>query len=257
MIYGVNYTAIAGNPIYIEWACFSAKTAKTFMPDIRASLYTNRPAEVKGCKWSKFIDDILPAPDYDIEDWQGAMIDGILASEELGYDATLFTGADTVICDDVSDVLDLMATGKYDLALTLARDQRKRRYPLRGVHSGFPYYKDGALFFPWNDAVRKFMEDWREAFHSHKVECKKSRKPGARMHPTMPPLQEALYQNNNLRLVFLTDNYNTQFWTGCLYGKAKIVHVHGAGAKKSWEIAKKLNRNWQEPRIFKNRKIIG
>lgn len=256
MVYGVNYTAIVGNPIYVEWACFSAKTAKGHMPGIHTSLYTNRPDVIGKCKWRGFIDDILKAPEYPSTDWQGAMIDGILASRKLGYDVTLFTGADTVFCDSVLPILELMATGRYDLALTLARDQRKRRYPLRGVHPGFPYYKDGALFFPWNDAVEKFIKDWRVAWQSHKVECGDSRKSKSPMHPTMPPMQEALYQNNNLRLVFLTDNYNTQFWTGCLYGKAKIVHIHGAGARRAQKMARRLNEGSEKPRVFRDRRIV-
>lgn len=253
---GINMTAIVGNPIYVEWACYSCATAKKQTPKIRTSLYTNRPDLVKGCKWGGSIDAVLVAPNYEQIDWQGAMIDGILASEKLGYDATLFTGADTVFCDDITPLMRVMASGSYDLALSLARDQRKRRYPLRGVPAGFPYYKDGCLIFPWNDAVRKFMQDWRTAFHSHKIECASSRKVDTRMHPTMPPLQEALYQNSNLRLVFLTDNWNTQFWTGCIYGKAIIVHVHGAGGKKAMGMADRLNENWKEPRVFKDRKIL-
>ena len=256
MRFGVNYTAIVGNPTYVEWACFSAKTVKRYMPRVQTNLYTNRPDLVKACRWGRFIDDILEAPDYAPVDWQGAKIDGILASENLGYDVTLHTDADTVFCDDVTDTLDLMGTGRFDLALTLARDQRKRRYPLRGVHKGFPYYKNGTLVFPWNDAVRKFFMDYRTLFNTHKVECATSRKADAQMHPDMPAFNEALYHNSQLRLVFLTDNYNTQFWTGCLYGKAKIVHVHGAGAKKAWGIAERLNRDWQEPRVFRDRKIL-
>jgi len=173
MTFGVNCTAIAGNPIYLEWACFSAKTVKKFMPSVRFSVYTNMVKEARKCG---HIDDVLEAPDYPAEDWHGVMIDGILASEKLGYDVTLFTGADTAICDDMTEIFDLMATGKFDLALTQPRDQRKRRYPLRGVHEGFPYYNDGTQFFPWNDATRKFYRDWRDFQWTHKVECANSRK---------------------------------------------------------------------------------
>jgi len=241
----------------MEWACFSAKTVKKFMPEVRTNLYTNRPDLAKACRWGHFIDDILEAPDYPAVDWQGAKIDGILASEKLGYDATLHTDADTVFCADVTDVLDLMATGKFDLAITQARDQRKRRYPLRGVHPGFPYHKNGTLVFPWNDAVRKFFADYRDLFNTHKVECAASRKPDTQMHPDMPAFNEALYRNSNLRLVFLPNNYNEQFWTGCLYQTVKIFHVHGMGGQKAWRAAEQLNKNSDKPRLFIDRKIIG
>lgn len=254
MIFGINYTAIVGNPVYVEWACYSAMTAKRFMAEIRTNIYTNRPDLVKKCEYARFIDDILEAPDYVELDWQGAKIDGVLASEKLGYDVTLHTDCDTVFCESVLDTLDLMGTGKFDLALTLARNQG-RRYPMR-VHDGFPFYKNGTLFFPWNDAIRKFFVDYRDLFNTHKIEFASSRKKKARMHPDMPAFTEALYKNNNLRLVFLTDNYNTQFWTGCLYDKAKIVHVHGAGGRKAWKMAKRLNENSHEPRVFRNRKLL-
>lgn len=253
---GVTMAAIVGNPIYIEWACYSLATAKKHMPKVLTSLYTNRPDLVKKCKWGTSVDDILRAPAYPPIDWQGAMIDGILESERLGYDATLFTGADTVFCDDATPTMKVLASGTHDLALSVARDQRKRRYPLRGVPAGFPYYKDGCLIFAWNDAVRKFMKDWKKAFDTHKVECVSSKKKKSPMHPTMPPLQEALYQNNNLRLLFLTDNYNTQFWCGAIYGKAVIVHVHGAGGKRTQKFADRLNKDWKSPRVFKDRKIV-
>lgn len=274
MTWGVNFTAVVGNPVYVKWACFSAKTVKEFMPEVRTSLYTNRSDEVEKCEWGGCIDDILDAPDYvlydsseesavdagilrrPMEDLQGAMIDGIIASENLGYDVTLFTGADTVFCDDITDIFDLMGTGKFDLGLTLPRDQRKRKYPLRGIHPGFPYYRDGVLIFPWNDAVRKFMGDWQRLWTSHKVECAQYRKPGCEMHPTIPAINEALYRNSNLRLVFLASNYCATFWTGCLYGKAKILHVHGAGARKAWKMAKRLNRDSDRPRVFRERKLL-
>jgi len=226
------------------------------MPKVRASLYINRPDLVKQCRWGKFIDDILKAPDYPARDWQGAMIDGILASEELGYDVTFFTGADTAICDDMTEIFELMATGKFDLALTQPRDQRKRR-SLRGIHPGFPYYNDGAQFFPWNDATRKFYRDWRDLQWTHKVECAAFKKRETPMHPTQPSFNEALYRNNNLRLVFLPKNYNEQLWTGCIYGKVKVVHIHGAGAEKAWKMGKRFNENADKPRLFKNKKIIG
>ena len=253
MTFGVNCTAIAGNPIYLEWACFSAKTVKKFMPSVRFSVYTNMVKEARKCG---HIDDVLEAPDYPAEDWHGVMIDGILASEKLGYDVTLFTGADTAICDDMTEIFDLMATGKFDLALTQPRDQRKRRYPLRGVHEGFPYYNDGTQFFPWNDATRKFYRDWRDFQWTHKVECANSRKLGTRIHPTQASFNEALYHNSDLRLVLLPKNYNEQLWTGCIYGKVKIVHVHGAGAKKAWRLGQRFNKNWKEPRVFRNRKLL-
>lgn len=256
MSFGTVYTAIVGSEIYVKWACFSAKTVKKYMPEVRTSLYTNRPDLVNKCKWGVFIDDILEAPDYPPVDWQGAMIDGILASEKLGYDVTFFTGADTAICDDMTEIFELMTTGNFDLALTQPRDQRKRRYPLRGVHPGFPYYNDGAQFFPWNDATRKFYRDWRDLQWTHKVECAASKKPGARMHPTQPPFNEALYHNSNLRLVLLPKNYNEQLWTGCIYGKVKVVHVHGAGARKAARMGERFNENWQKPRLFRDRKIF-
>lgn len=255
MIYGVNCTAVVGNPTYVKWARYSAMTAKRHMPDVRTSIYTNRPEEVRDKRWGEFTDDVLEGPDYEPIDWQGAMIDGILASEPI-YDVTLFVGADSIICDDMRDVFDLMGTGRFDIALTQPRDQRKRHYPLRGVHEGFSYYDDAGVFFYWNDATRKFCQDWRELFDTHKVECASSKKPDTRMHPTQPAFNEALYHNNELRMVFLPVNYNEHFWTGCLYGKCKIFHAHGMGAEKADKAARKLNENWEKPRLFRDKKFL-
>lgn len=254
---GVICTAVAGNPIYLEWACFSAETVKMFMPQVRFGIYTNMVNEARRCK---FIDDVWEAPKkIATVDLQGIFIQGILvAMEKSGYDVTLFTGADTVFCDDLTPQLELMESGKFDLALTQPRDQRKRRWPLRGVPDGFPYYNDGTLIYPPNDAMRKFVEDWWELYSTHKIECVKYRKEKqTRLHPTQPPMNEALYRNSDLRLVFLPKTFNEQFWTGCVYGKVKILHVHGAGSRKAWKMAKRLNANPDKPRLFKNREIIG
>jgi hypothetical protein len=256
MAFGVNYTAVVGAKPYVDWATFSAKTVKQHMPDVRTSVYTNVPDLVKESKWGEFVDDILKAPDYAMVDCQGAMIDGILASEQLGYDVTLFTGATTVFCGNVLDKMELMATGKFDLALTMPADQRKRRYPLRGVHPGFSYYRDGILIFPWNDAIRAFMTDWRDLYRSHRKECARSRKAGSRYHPTMPALNEALYRHSNLRLVFLPENYCMTFWTGCLYGRALVMAIHGSDGPHTWKLAKRLNKNSDKPRLFWDRRIL-
>jgi len=253
MTWGVNYTAIAGAPIYVEWACFSAKTIKKIIPDVRTSLYTNKPDMARKCQW---MDDVLEAPDYAHEDWQGAKIDGILASEKLGYDVTLHADADTVFLADVSDVFGLMETGKFDLATTITRDQRKRRYPMRGVHDGFSFHNNGVIFFVWNDATRKFFKDWHDFFHTHKVEFASSRKVGAMMHTDLPAYNEALYENSDLRLVHLPIEFNEQFWTGCVYQKVRVIHVHGAGGKKGLKMGRRLNENWEKPRLFRDRQIL-
>lgn len=251
--WGVLYTAVAGNPVYLEWACFSAKTVKKFMPNVRTGVYTNLVREARKCEW---MDDVWEAPTkIEAVDLQGIFIKGLQVADR--YDVTLFTGADSVICDDMTPQFELMATGKFDLALTQPRDQRRRKW-LRGVPRGFPYYNDGCLIFPRNEAIRELFQDWWRLFKTHKVECAGFRKEkGTRMHPTQQPFQEALYKNNNLRLVFLPKNFNEQFWTGCLYGKVKILHVHGAGSRKAWKMANRLNENWKKPRVFKDRKIIG
>jgi len=256
MVFGVNYTAVVGSARYVDWATFSAQTVKRHMPDVRTSVYTNAPDLVRKSEWGEFVDDILMAPDYAMIDCQGAMIDGILASETLGYDVTLFTGAATVFCGSVLDKMDLMATGKFDLALTMPVDQRKRRYPLRGVHPGFSYYRDGILIFPWNDAVREFMTDWRDLYRTHRDECGHSRKADSRYHPTMPALNEALYRHSNLRLVFLPDNYCMTFWTGCIYGRALLMAVHGSPGPRTQKMARRLNKDSGSPRLFRDRKIL-
>lgn len=257
MIFGVNYTAVVGAAPYVDWATFSAMTAKTQMPDIRTSVYTNAPDLVRKSEWGKFVDDILEAPDYKFLDCQGAMIDGILASEKLGYDVTLFTGAATVFCGSALDKMEVMGTGKFDLALTLSLNQWRRRYPLRGVHPGFSLYRDGVLIFPWNDAVREFMTDWRNLWRAHRDECGDSRKAGSQYHPTIPPLNEALYRHSNLRLMLLPNNYCMTFWTGCVYGQVVLMCVHGSPGPKTLRMAKILNREWKKPRLYKKREIIG
>lgn len=257
MTFGIIYTAIVGSSEYVEWAAFSAKTAKAHMPDVRTSIYTNKPAKVKRCKWGKYVDEIIKAPDYDAIDWHGAKIGGILASEDLEYDVTLFADCDTVFCGSVQGVFELMATGKFDLALTMLRNQHKRQYPLRGVPKAFSYYSSGVFFFPWNAATRKFFQDWRAAFSTHKLEFPETRrKKDTSMHRDMPAFNEALYENSNLRLVFLPRNYNETFWTGCSYGPVKILHVHGAGGEKLMRMAKRINANSGQPRLYRNREIL-
>jgi len=256
MIFGINYTAVVGQEAYVDWATFSAMTAKKHMPAVKTSLYTNVPDLVKKSEWGEFVDDILLAPDYPLVDCQGAMIDGILASKKLEYDVTLFTGAATAFMGSVLDKMELMGTGKFDLAITLPPDQRKRRYPLRNVHPGFPWYRDGVLIFPWNDAVDKFMHDWRNLWVSHRDEFAHTRKPDAPYHTTMPPLNEALYKNSNLRLVFLSENYCAEFWTGCMWGEAKLMAIHGCAGPRTRKLGRRLNRGADRPRIYRERKLL-
>lgn len=247
---GVLYSAIRGNPIYLEWAEYSAGLAKRFMPDVRVGVYTNMVHEAKerGC-W----DDIWRAPDVvPVDTWQGAFIKAML---ECTYDTTIFLGCDSVICGDLRPIMDLMEQGYHDLALTQPRNHDWPRFPLDGVPPGFPKYNDGFMCFPRTEPVIAFLKDWWQCFKRHKEAYAHLRKKESGMHPTQEPMQLALYRSN-LRLVTLPKTYNEQFWTGCVYGKVMVLHVHGAGARKAWKMAKRLNADTKHPRVFRNREIL-
>jgi len=247
---GVLYSAVRGNPIYLDWATYSAKTVKAAMPDVRVGVYTNMMGDAKK---HKVYDDIWAAPkDVAREDLQGIFIKAML---ECTYDTTIFLGCDCVVCGDLRPVMEVMEQGYHDLALTQPRNHNWPRYPLCGVPEGFPKYNDGFLCFPRTEPVIAFLEDWWETFNWHKKKYHRLRKVKGGMHPTQEPMQIALWRSN-LRLVVLPKNYNEQFWTGCVYGKVMVLHMHGAGSRKAWKMAGRLNADTKHPRVFRNREIL-
>jgi len=243
---GAIYAAVGKSPKFLEWAAYSAGLLRVLTPDVRIGVLTDRP----GAKQLSSFDDVLETDSVERVDWHGIKIAAMLKSS---YDPCLFLDCDTVVCEDLTPVFDLVDSEWIDVAVTHRRNQRSR-FPQR-VPGGFPYFSSGVIAFERNDKVLAFLGDWQKRFDHYKVAHAEHRKDANAPHPDQASFREALYYSN-LRVAVLPKEYNCTFWTGAVQGRVKILHVHGAGGRKLWRMAKRLNANAGEPRLFRNREII-
>lgn len=240
---GAIYAAVGDSPKFLEWAAYSAETLKAVTPNIRAGVLTDRPETAS-------FDDVVEVDSVGRVDWHGIKITAMLKSP---YDPCLFLDCDTVVCEDLTPIFDLVDGDWIDIAVTHRHNQTSR-FP-QCIPAGFPYYSSGVIAFQRNDRVLAFLEHWRERFNHHKVACASYRKDVNAPHKDQPTFREALYYSD-LRVAVLPKEYNCTFWTGVVRGRVKILHVHGAGGRKLWRMARRLNADVDEPRVFRNREII-
>lgn len=244
---GILYWACGGER-YVEWAAGSARSAKRHMPRIPAAIQT----PLVESKYLKIFDKVIPCSPPPQIDWQGEKITTMLQSP---FRYTLYLDCDTVVCDDVSGLFELVE-GSFDVALTFCTRQRSR-YPFPDTPELFPYYSSGAMALDMNADTIAMLTEWREEYECHKhLQSSIRKKSGKPFHPDQDLLHRVLYRSN-VRAVTLPEEYNCTFWTGAVQGKVKILHVHGAGGRKLERMAERLNRDWKKPRLYKKREIIG
>lgn len=249
MMRGVLYGALGDR--YVRTAQDSARSVKKQMPNIHITLYTDVENVLKN-DWG-FFDDVrpLPVPENDRDRIAGATLGSMLRTP-LEYDVCLYLDVDIFVCDDLSDVFELVEE-RFDLGTVQATHALARRFPLDGIPQAFPFYNPGVTVYRRTDAVMEFFRDWQRLFDANKKRLSKFYKKGRYQHHDMPTFRTALWRSG-LQIASMRREYQCRYWTGMVTDKVKILHTRGSYRKwRRW--AAELNREPSKVRFYSQRKI--
>jgi len=191
-----------GRMNYFDLLERSVKSLRHHMPNLKIGLHTNIKTEV-----DKLCDDVFYTEHPGKRMWQYKWNQCLPKSP---YNPTLHLDADTYICDDFSEVFDLMKT--FDLAIPISPFYAANE-PLEGVPECFPELAGGFILWQDNERVRNFFErtfqlvrrkHWRRADE--------------------PSLRKALFESD-VRFAIVPWEYTCVYnYPGYVYGKVKILH---------------------------------
>lgn len=247
MTRGILYGALGEK--YVRTAADSARSAKKQMPGIHITLYTD--VQIKD--WG-FFDGVrpLPVPENDRDYIAGATLGSMLRTP-YEYDTCLYLDVDTFVCDDLSDVFELVEQ-RFDIATVWATRSLVHRFPLDGIPAAFPFYNPGVTAYRRSKAVMECFEDWQHLFDDNKDRLSAFYKKGRYQHQDMPSFRMALWRSG-LRIASLRPEYQCRYWTGMATSKVKVLHTRGNYRKwRRW--AAELNREPTKTRLYSKRKIL-
>lgn len=216
---------------YYQWCIRSAKGIRKYMPDLEIVLYTNLRKELIR---EKYFDNVIYSLG-EVEDLWTYKYECILDSP---YDITLHLDADTLICDEFTELFDLM--DRFDLALPLnpwyLLDKPK------GLPMSFPTFAGGCMVWKKNKRMRQFFERVKE------LVIKRTKRADE------PWIRKALYESD-VRYTILPWEYSCCYLLpGVMNGKAKILQGKGDYIE---EDAILLNSEREDPRcLFTGETII-
>ncbi len=239
---GVIY--IATGKKYIEEAIVSAASLKKHMPDLSVTLFTNEFVD------SVFFDNIIKIdnPKFSVED-------KVRYINKSPYNYTLYLDTDTYICDDVSELFDLLE--KFDIAAKHAN--KRKKYFVKDVPDSFSELNFGIVIFKKSAEMKKFFSNllkfylrdkkkdlsdlYTPEFTSRKDKdfLKRKRRKGL---PDQPSFREALYKSK-LRIVNFSSEYNMTK-KGFVNHKVKIIH----GRDWDFGLIERIINSYSSPRVF-------
>ena len=191
---------------YVEMTARSARSLKTHCPNLPIHIFTDRDISSYGCfDSSTIISD--PKRRY------GAKVDYF---HETPYQNTLFLDADTRVCEDISDMFDLL--DRFDIAIAHAFERARQWYKYNGpAPKIFSPLNSGVILYKKTDPVVEFFKSWQKAYHED-----------GRVADQMT-LREQLWESD-INLLVLPPEYNIrpkcELWAlRSAEIKPKILHI--------------------------------
>lgn len=240
---GVVYVATGRQ--FVDEALVSAVSLKKHMPDLPVTLFTD--IDVK----SKYIDRVIKIkkPTYTFED-------KVKYIGKSPYDYTLYLDADTYVCDDFSELFDLL--DRFDMGIT--KFSLRKLSHLKGIPKSFMLIDSGVILFKKSSKTKKLFSDWLKLYLRDKkrdhinlpnkkeirkwVEEFRRRNKNAGI-PDAPSLNEAVY-NSELRFITLTRDYDFRGQLGFVNGKVKIIHMR----KMDFNLINKIINSKVSQRVY-------
>ncbi len=256
---GVIY--IATGKKYVDEALVSAATLKKHVPDLPVTLFSD--LDVKSSYFDRIIK--IKNPVFGFED-------KIRQMPKTPYDLTLFLDTDTYICDDISELFDLL--DRFDIAARHAN--RRKQYFIENVPGSFTELNSGVVVFKKSNELKLLFSNWLKFYlrdkkkdlselytseiirycpetqtreskvkvgFKKKIDYLKKRK-FPRGINDQPTFREALYKSK-LRMAILPSKYNMRK-KGFVNGKVKIIH----GRYWDFGLVERVINSSHSPRVF-------
>ncbi|MCU0485277.1 MAG: hypothetical protein MUC85_04115 [Anaerolineales bacterium] len=137
------------------------------------------------------------------------------------YDRTIFLDADTLVCDDISELFTLL--DRFDICACL-EPSKSWGYELEGLLDTFPQLNSGVIAFKKSVQSENFFQRWLET-HA-KLDQKKAHKPKIEFSD-QNSLRYALYHSPDIHMYVLPPEFNCRVGAGYAIGKIKVIHAHG------------------------------
>lgn len=211
--FGVIYVATGER--YQAEAVVSAASLKQASPGIAATLITDSSDPVDPFDQVIVLDD----PRHDFVD----KIRGIRMSP---YHRTVFLDSDTYVCDDISDLFDLL--GRFDVAA--AQAVLRVNVPIEGIPYAFTEPNTGVLGFRKSPAWEAFSAEWLALYERDRETLRGGSWEGKALSGDQAAFRKLLY-HSDLRLATLASEYNCRFDAGYLHGRVKILHQRASQAE--------------------------
>lgn len=232
---------------YFDMAVRSVKSLKQYMPSLKCTLFTPNNLEERGLDQTVFDTVIQTDPPENVRHglWR-YKYDCFLASP---YDVTLHLDADTFICDDFSEVFDMM--GRFDFVSPISPHYALDEV-VPGVPACFPEICGGFMLWRKNDVT--------EAFWHRLKECLLS---SSRRRADEPAIRRVMFEMNELKFALIPWEYTCVYSVpGYLQYKVKIIHGKDKNLNETIEEAAALfnkepitKRVYTGEQIFKLKKI--
>ena len=188
---------------YLNLAIRSAKSIKTYMPDLPITLFTNINHDLLV---DTPFDNFMNIPVH-IDDMWISKFECLKISP---YDQTVHMDADTYVCDQFYEVFDSLE--RYDLASTMSVSWNTRK--MFNVPDSFPELAFGVFWWRKNEVVNEFFDNTIELLKKRKNGCDE------------PFVRTALY-NSDVKFYVLPWEYNCLYTHPVyLFGKVKVMHGH-------------------------------
>lgn len=218
---------------FIDEAQTSVESVRREMPDVDVAIATDD----RDYDLSDFDEVIeLDQARQKVIDGRTWLIDSTIGPDLSPYDKTLYLDTDTYVCDDVSELFDLL--DQYDLAVARTPDQPR----VSDLPPPWHLYNCGVIAYRDSEDTQALLKDWQQRYRRN---LKEQDQP-----EDQPAFARALH-DSNIRWFTLPREYNVRFpRRGVLAHQAKLIHGrHRQGLE---QVAKEINRS-NNLRIFQER----
>jgi len=222
---GILY--IASGDRYVNEAVFSAKSAKTQMPNIPITIYSDREIE------SDVFDNVKIL--------QGDHGLGILQPGMLPYDRTLLLDSDTYVYSNIYELFTIL--DEFDIAAPHEKTRTERlsnrptenfAYVPQDIPESFPTHQTAVLALKKSNKLDEFLSEWNRLYQSYNETYDGTAQ-------NQPAFRETLYKSD-LRIATIPPEYCA--WPrdpGFLNGPAKIVHGRFMNVDDIAQVAEAFN----------------
>jgi len=177
----------------------------------------------------------------------------MMAMRDSPYDTFICMGADSWVCDDLSEIFVALEDDRVDVMAPAIQQYRYIHkldwiFEEHGVPDLFPRYATGALSAAKNERTEAFLERWLTHYF-----YLLDKWPGP-ICPSQPSLRVALYQSPEVRMMPLPNCYDYLLY-GFFNRPVKIIQAKGNERQlQQWE--REVNKHPRAARYMRAGKCI-